>query len=60
MFQLAIPVNLRAIARLASALPAALVGLTVMYLAFGVLGAAVLLVVLLPLGRLLLKAARGR
>ncbi len=60
MLQLAIPVNRRTLTHAAKTIPAALIGLAVMYFAFGVLGALVLAVVLLLLVRLLVRAARGR
>jgi hypothetical protein len=60
MLQLAIPVNLRTLGRVAGLFLANAVGLVVMYLAFGFLGALVLLGLLFVLGRLLLNAARGR
>jgi hypothetical protein len=55
---LAIPLNLRAIRKLAAMLPALLAAAAVMYLAFGLLGAAVLTALVFYLGRLLLQAAR--
>jgi hypothetical protein len=60
MLQLAIPVNLRTLARVAGLFLANGVGVVVMYLAFGFLGALVLLVLTFLLGRLLLNAALGR
>jgi ABC-type Na+ efflux pump permease subunit len=57
---LAIPVTRRSLAYAAKTIPAALLGLAVMYFAFGIFGALVLAVVLLLLGRLLVRAARGR
>ena len=59
MLQLAIPVTRRTLTTAAKIIPAALIGLAVMYFAFGIFGAIVLAVVLLLLGRLLIKAARG-
>lgn len=60
MLQLAIPVTLRTIGRVLGLVLVAASGVAVMYLAFGLLGAAVLLAFLLLLGRLLIKTARGR
>jgi hypothetical protein len=60
MLQLAIPVTLRTVARVAGMFVVGALGLAVMYLAFGFLGALVLLVLLLVLGRMLVNTARGR
>jgi hypothetical protein len=57
---LAIPVTRRALATLAKAVPLLLVGLVVMWAAFGPVGAVVLSVLLVLLGRLLLQAARAQ
>jgi hypothetical protein len=56
---LAIPVTRRALATLTKAVPLLLVGLVVMWAAFGPVGAIVLTVLLFLLGRLLLQAARA-
>ena len=57
--QLVIPVKRQTVTRTAGALLAALVSLIVMWFAFGWIGALVLASVLVWLGRLLLRAARG-
>jgi hypothetical protein len=57
---LAIPLTLRSIRKLAALLPALLGCVAVMYLAFGLLGAAVLTALVVYLGRLLLQAARAQ
>jgi hypothetical protein len=59
MLQFAIPVTLRTLGRLAAMVAVTVLGLVVMYLACGLVGAAVLLVLVLVLGKLLVKAARG-
>ncbi|NUT92759.1 MAG: hypothetical protein HOY78_12130 [Saccharothrix sp.] len=59
MLQFVIPVKLRTFGRLALAVLATLAGLAVMWLAFGLLGALVLLALVVTLGRLLLRTARG-
>ncbi|MCS7484903.1 hypothetical protein ACFFQW_50150 [Umezawaea endophytica] len=56
---LAIPVNRRSLAYALKVIPTALIGLAVMYFAFGIFGAVVLAVLLLLLGRMLVRAARG-
>jgi hypothetical protein len=60
MLQFVVPVNLRTLARVAGLFVANGVAVVVMYLAFGFLGALVLLVLTFLLGRLLLNAALGR
>jgi hypothetical protein len=57
---LAIPVTRRSLTTLAKAVPVLLVGLVVMWAAFGAVGAVVLTVLLVLLGRLLLQAARAQ
>jgi hypothetical protein len=57
---LAIPVTRRSLITLAKAVPVLLVGLVVMWTAFGLVGAVVLTVLLVLLGRLLLQAARAQ
>jgi hypothetical protein len=56
---LAVPLNLRAIRKLAAMLPALLGAAAVMYFAFGALGAVVLTALVVYLGRLLVHAARA-
>jgi hypothetical protein len=60
MLQLAIPVTLRTVARVAGMFIVGALGLAVMYLTVGIVGALVLLALLLVLGRMLLNTARGR
>lgn len=59
MLQFAVPVTLRTLGRLAAMVAVTVLGLVVMYLVCGLVGAAVLLVLVLVLGKLLVKAARG-
>ncbi|MCS7484898.1 hypothetical protein [Umezawaea endophytica] len=56
---LAIPVNRRSLTYALKVIPTTLIGLAVMYFAFGIFGAVVLAVLLLLLGRMLVRAARG-
>jgi hypothetical protein len=57
---LAIPVTRRSLTTLAKAVPLLLVGLVVMWAAFGAVGTVVLTILLVLLGRLLLQAARAQ
>ena len=59
MLQFAVPVTLRTLGRLAAMVAVTVLGLVVMYLVCGLVGAAVLLALVLVLGKLLVKAARG-
>ena len=59
MLQFAVPVTLRTLRRLVAMVAVTVLGLVVMYLVCGLVGAAVLLVLVLVLGKLLVKAARG-
>jgi hypothetical protein len=56
---LAVPVNRRSVTTAAKTIPAALIAVVVMYLTFGLLGAAVLTALVVYLGRLLVHAARA-
>jgi hypothetical protein len=56
---LTVPVNRRSVTSAAKTIPAVLIAVVVMYLAFGLLGAAVLTALVVYLGRLLLQAAHA-